>query len=73
MIGSNATSMENLSMPILIKARKSCIEDPVSLQFLAHRQSSTHHQISPEQHVQKFVCHLKCTRIVEQKKFKPKI
>lgn len=51
MIGSNATSMENLSMPILIKARKSCIEDPVSLQFLARRQSSTHHQISPEQHV----------------------
>lgn len=70
MTESNVTSMENLSMPILIKARKIVL---VSLQYLARRQSSTHHQISPEQHVQKFVCHLKCTRIVEQKKFKPKI
>lgn len=41
MIGSNATSMENLLMPILIKARKSCIEDPVSSQYLPRRQSSS--------------------------------
>lgn len=41
MIGSNATLMENLSMSISMKLKKkSCIEDPVSLQYLARRQSS---------------------------------